>query len=393
MKILVVNAGSSTFKLSLFDFSNGEPLQPIWKGILDWGRATTYPQLSAQNIQGMKFEDTFSVFNRDEALSKLVHTLWEGATAVIKTADEIQAIGHRVVHGGIQFTEPVLIDNGVITAIQDLIPLAPLHNPGNLEGIQLMKKLFPTLPQVAVFDTAFHRTIPDAIQTYPIPYEWKNKGILKYGFHGISHHYCADRIVNLEGTKAKKIVNCHLGNGASICAIQDGKSYNTTMGLTPLEGLMMGTRSGSVDPGLLLYFLREISMPISDLDTMLNFKSGLKGICGTSDMRDVMEREDDAAKLAYSMYIDRLKTYIGAMAASMGGIDVLNFTAGIGENANQVRKDVCESLKFMGIRLDLSKNQDLKGERLLSCEESSVKIYVIPTQEEWMIARISYHFS
>lgn len=386
MKILVVNAGSSTYKLSFFDLQNQtDPCIPIWKGKLDWGQGTC--KMEAQGPQ--KVENQFGMSEIEQALNALVQTLWEGPAKVIGGPQSVEKVGHRVVHGGPRLISPVVITDEVKAEIRKLIPLAPLHNPGNLEGIELMQKIFSTIPQIAVFDTAFHATISEVKRTYPIPYAWKEKDIVRYGFHGISHHYCAEKIPQMV-PGGNRLINCHLGNGASLCAIKEGKSVDTTMGLTPLEGLMMGTRSGSIDPGIILYLMREEHISLPELDNLLNFESGLKGICGASDMRDILNRTNDKAKLAFEMFVYRLQYYIGAMASSLGGIDILSFTAGIGEHAYQVREAACKGLEYLGISLDLQKNRECQGDAIISTDESQVKVVVVQTQEEWMIARACF---
>ncbi len=327
----------------------------------------------------------------DSGLKKLLQTLHDGPTKVIESLNDVKCIGHRVVHGGSLFLKPVLIDESVKEEIKKLIPLAPLHNSVNLEGIELMERLFPGVPQIAVFDTAFHLTMSEVVKTYPIPFKWKEKGIQRYGFHGISHQYCAERVQKLFLTDGRscgfKMINCHLGNGSSLCAIQDGKSVDTTMGMTPMEGLMMGTRSGSIDPGIMLYLLREEHFSHQDLDELLNFESGLKGICGLSDMREIKARDDFPAKLALDMFVYRLKYYIGALAATLNGLDLLCFTGGIGENDAAIRERVCEGLGYSGINLDKQKNRNCAGDQEISVIDSKVKVVVVDTQEEWMIAR------
>lgn len=329
MKILVLNAGSSSYKLALYDVNSqselGEPEAPIWEN------------------ESLKLGSSLS---------------------------DIDVVGHRIVHGGAQFQEPVLITKSVKETIRQYIPLAPLHNPKGLEGIEQMEKLLPNVPQVAVFDTAFHSTIPAAASTYPGPYEWIHLGIKRYGFHGISYEYCAARCSKLLKKDSLKIVCCHLGNGASIAAIDNGRSVDTTMGFTPLEGLMMGSRSGSIDPGILLYLEQELHQSPEELFNILNFKSGLLGISGaSSDMREIMAlraKGDKRAILSYDMYIHSLKKNIGAMVAALDGLDALVFTGGIGEHAADVRASACKGLAHMGI--------------------DKVPVLVIPTREDWCIA-------
>lgn len=390
MKILVVNAGSSSHKLSLFDSKGDYPTHSLWKAHLDWGR----PDNQFYTIQisdGETVSYPLNTSSLEEGLRKVLESLWKGSTPLIAAPSEIRRIGHRVVHGGALFQKPVRVTEAVKADIRKLIPLAPLHNPGNLEGIELLEQIFPTTPQIAVFDTAFHSTMSEVVKTYPVPYEWKEKGIQRYGFHGTSHHYCAIRVAEMMERRdsSLRLVNCHLGNGASLCAIRDGKSVDTTMGFTPLEGLMMGTRCGSIDPGILLYAMRELNMTSKEVDTLLTFESGLKGIGGNSDMREILAQKNERAKLALNMYVYRLKSFIGSMVASLGGIDVLSFTAGIGEHAAYIREKTCEGLAYLGIRLDSEKNRQCESDQDLDIAaiDSAVRIFVIHTQEEWMIAK------
>ncbi len=386
MKILVVNAGSSSHKLCFYDLDHDEPVEPLWQGSIDWD----VPLLKVKTHNGAKFELNLKGIQVKEGLDFLLKTLWEGQTQVIEGPSEIEKIGHRVVHGGSKFEQPILINAEVKEQIRQLIPLAPLHNPVNLQGIELMEQFFPNVPQMAVFDTAFHVSMPEVVKTYPVPWEWKQKGIQRYGFHGISHHYCAERTAKFFQQKPKelKIINCHLGNGCSLCAIQEGRSYETTMGLTPLEGLMMGTRCGSIDPGILLYLLREKELTLPELDGTLNFTSGLKGIAGLSDMRELLDKQgEERACLAVQMFVHRLKTSIGALAVALDGFNVLSFTAGIGENSPFIREEVCRGLGCLNVALDLDKNRTCRPDQEITASGSSVRVLVLHTQEEWMIAR------
>lgn len=392
MKALILNAGSSTYKLSLFEIHSPEQLVCLWKGKLDWG--TGVCRITAEVPDKEKYNSSIPTSDISSALKQLIQTLWNGSTKVIEGPESIEAIGHRIVHGGAVFETAVRIDHNVKEEIRQLIPLAPLHNPINLAGIELMEQLFPSIPQIAVFDTAFHATMSEVIKTYPISYEWKEKGIQRYGFHGISHHYCAERVQKIfmkEGSSFK-MINCHLGSGASLCAIENGKSMDTTMGMTPMEGLMMGTRSGTIDPGVMLYLLREEHLSIQNLDELLNFESGLKGIAGSSDMREVMAKrnENRLAQLAIDLFVYRLKYFIGALAASLNGLDLLCFTGGIGEHDAVIREAVCEGLTYLGISLDKEKNKRCEGDQEISLRDSKLKVVVVETQEEWMIARACF---
>ena len=395
MKILVVNAGSSSHKLSLFDLCDDQPTEPLWEGSLDWGRGQMPLSLKVKGSGGRQVEQELENRNVEEGLKILLNSLWQGPAQVIKDLSAIERIGHRVVHGGSEFERPTLIEKEVKKQIGKLIPLAPLHNPANLQGIEFMEKAFPSVPQIAVFDTSFHLTMPEIIKTYPVPWAWKEWGVLRYGFHGISHHYCAERVAHFlhRDPRELKIINCHLGNGCSLCAIKEGKSYDTTMGLTPLEGLMMGTRCGSIDPGILLYLMREQHLSLQELDGALNSASGLKGIGGHSDMRELLGLQGDArALLAVQMFVHRLQGLIGALAASLEGFNVLSFTAGIGENAASIREAVCRGLSFLGLAIDSDKNVNCTPDAEISSAASSIKVLVIHTREDWMIARACLNF-
>ncbi len=362
MKILVVNGGSSSFKFALFEAIDSFPAEPIWK----------------KNIE---FKNPSE--NREIAIKK----------ALEEVPKDIDIIGHRIVHGGSLFQKPTPITSDVKKAIQDLSRIAPLHNPVNLEGVDIAEELFPRAKQMAVFDTAFHSTMPEVAWTYPGPWKWREEGIRRYGFHGISHQYCSERIEKLMKSTPKKLIVCHLGNGSSCTAISHGKSIDTSMGFTPMEGLMMGTRSGTVDPGILIYLQREKKLTVDEVDVCLNKQSGLLGVGESSDMREILTRankQDPRAVLALNLYIYRLKQVIGALTASLDGLEVLCFTAGIGENASAVRQMTCDGLNFLGIKLDLKANLKCDADELISTQDSKVKVYVIHTREEWLIAKESY---
>lgn len=391
MNILVVNAGSSTHKFSLYQLKDEKPIVPLWEAALDWGMKDKPMTLEVKTAKG-KIEQKIDEREVKKGIETLLKTLWEGENAVIEGPAAIQKVGHRVVHGGSQFEQPTLITHEVKEHIRQLIPLAPLHNPSSLQGIEIMQAVFPIVPHIAVFDTAFHLSMPEMIKTYPLPLEWKEKGVQRYGFHGISHHYCAERVAEYLNEDNLKIINCHLGNGCSLCAIKDGKSFETTMGLTPLEGLMMGTRCGSIDPGILFYLMREYHLPVEELDKTLNLSSGLKGISGQSDMRELLKSQDAYAKLAVEMFVHRLTSFIGALAASLEGFHVLNFTAGIGENAAPIREAVCKKLSFLNLTLDNAKNRTCKPDALISSPDSAIQVLVLHTREEWMIARACLQF-
>jgi acetate kinase len=396
MKILVLNSGSSTQKSALFELgpeSSPNPVAPMWEGKLEWDGDKE--KLTVQNADGKKVneEATIPPGDRKTSLEKLLTKLWQPPTQVIRESAEIQIVGHRIVHGGPKLTEPTIITSEVKQAIADLYAIAPLHNAAGLQGIELAEKLFPKIKQVAVFDTGFHRTLPLAAKVYPGPYEWFERDIRRYGFHGINHEYCAHRAAHILKRKlaSLRIISCHLGNGCSLAAIDGGKSVDTTMGFTPLEGVMMGTRSGSVDPGILIHLMRTEDAGSKDLDDTLNRHSGLLGISGVSaDMRDVLEtaaKGNDRAKLAVDIFVHRLQAGIAAMAASLGGVDAIVFTAGIGENAASVRLDACAKLGFLGVQLDDRKNSSAKPDVVISAPDSAVKVLVIRAQEDWSIAR------
>jgi acetate kinase len=396
MKILVLNSGSSTQKSALYDLASPsftEPVAPLWEGKLEWDG--NKEKLTIHNSAGKIIEEhaTIQANDRKASLEKLLTKLWQSPGQVIPDPAEIQIVGHRIVHGGPKLTEPVIISAKVKQAIRDVSAIAPLHNAAGLQGIELAEKLFPDVPQVAVFDTGFHRTLPLPAKVYPGPYEWFEHDIRRYGFHGINHEYCAHRAAHLlkRELATLKIVSCHLGNGCSLAAIDGGKSVDTTMGFTPLEGIMMGTRSGSVDPGILIHLMRTETASAKDLDETLNRHSGLLGISGvSSDMRDLLEavgKGNDRAKLAVEIFIHRLRAGIAAMAASLGGLDVIVFTAGIGENAASVRRDTCAKLRFLGIELDDAKNSSAKLDAEISASQSAVRVLVIGAQEDWSIAR------
>lgn len=398
MKILVLNAGSSTYKSSIFHIEKGsldKPMEPLWEGLLDYGHKSKGATLQVTIPSGKLPERPVPNAKLSDAVKAMVETAWTGPAKVLAGPEEILVVGHRVVHGGEKFQKPVIIDQSVKDAIRELFHLAPLHNPANLGGIEILQGLFPSIPQVAVFDTAFHSKIPDAAATYAIPYQWKQKGIRRYGFHGISHEYCSKRAAALLGKELKdlKIITCHLGNGCSLAAVSGGISIDTTMGFTPLEGLMMGTRCGSIDPSILIYLIRENGMDAKGLETCLNFDSGLKGICGHSDMREVMELNkngDARAKLAYEMFIHSLNRNIGAMLGSLGSIDALVFTAGIGENAPDIREKACRQLSFANIAIDSVKNKEAKDDQIISLATSQAQVLVIHTREDLAIARYCF---
>jgi acetate kinase len=395
MKILVLNAGSSSQKSALFELGreSAEPVAPLWEGKLEWdGNGET---LTIRNSQSKKIREQAEVpiLERRVSVEKILRHLWSGPAAVLKSVDEIAVVGHRIVHGGPKLSEPVIVTEAVKQAIAEVASIAPLHDRAGLEGIELIEKLLPGKRQIAVFDTGFHRTLPLEAKVYPGPYAWYEHDIWRYGFHGINHQYCAHRAAQLlkRDVSSLKIVTCHLGNGCSLAAIDGGKSVDTTMGFTPIEGLMMGTRPGSVDPGILIHLMRTQKAGATELDDVLNHQSGLLGISGvSSDLRDViaaMGKANERAKLAFEIFVLRLRCEIGAMAASLGGLDVLVFTAGIGENSLEVRDECCKKLQFLGVQLDEEKNSAGKSDADISRADSKVRVLVIRAQEDWAIAQ------
>jgi acetate kinase len=399
MKILVLNSGSSSQKSCLYEIGEMIPKDPplcLWEGKVEWVDDQTH--FSIKNCGGVAVKDKAPVNSRVEAIERLLQTLWEGKTRAISGPTEIEVVGHRVVHGGPQHFEPAVVTSEVKSAIKNVSVFAPLHNRAELEGMDIVAKLLGTVPQIAVFDTGFHRSMPLAAKTYPGPYEWFEQGIRRYGFHGINHQYCAERAAQLLGKSlvSLRLVTCHLGNGCSLAAIRQGNSIDTTMGFTPLEGLMMGTRSGSVDPGVLTYLMRRKHFLDDQLDDVLNKKSGLLGISGiSSDMREILAARKNAAepakmeraKLAFDMYVHRLQSGIGAMMAVLGGMDALVFTAGVGENSPEVRAAACDNFAFLGLKLDREKNAQSPADADICAPDSKLPVLVIRAQEDWMIAR------
>jgi acetate kinase len=394
MKILVLNSGSSSQKSNLYEIGADlphSPPAPLWEGKIEWDGDTA--QLHVRTSRGANRQERVKVSSRAHAIEQLLDTLWKGSASVLSSSAEIDVAGHRIVHGGQKFTQPTMITPQVKSTIAGMSAFAPLHNRAELEGIEIVEKKIGAIPQVAVFDTSFHSDLPEAAAVYPGPYEWLSRGIRRYGFHGINHQYCAQRAAQLLGRDlpSLKLITCHLGNGCSLAAIQGGRSVDTTMGFTPLDGLMMGTRSGSVDPGILTFLMRQDGVTGQQLDDLLNKKSGLLGISGiSSDMRELvaaMEAGNARAKLAFEIFIHRLQSSIGAMIAVLGGLDALVFTAGIGENSPEVRAAACATLSVLGLQLDSSKNAQASGDQDISAPDSRVRIFVIRAQEDWAIAK------
>ena len=394
MNVLVLNSGSSSQKSCLYEIGDtlpADPLACIWEGKFEWADGKV--EYSIKNSRGVSRKNQTPAGSRGEAIERLLHSLWSSETQVISGPSDIDVVGHRVVHGGPQYVEPSVVTPEVKSAIESVSVFAPLHNRAELEGMEIVTKLLGPVPQIAVFDTGFHRMMPLSAATYPGPYEWFEQGIRRYGFHGINHQYCALRAAQMLGKNLKslKLVTCHLGNGCSLAAIREGRSVDTSMGFTPLEGLMMGTRSGSVDPGILTYLVRQRQLSGQQLDEVLNQKSGLLGVSGiSSDMRHILaasKNGHERAKLALDIYVHRLRSGIGAMVAVLGGIDALVFTAGVGENSPEVRAAVCDNFAFLGLKPDEGKNAQSPLDEDISAPDATARILVIHAQEDWMIAR------
>jgi len=386
MKILVCNSGSSSLKFGLFE-ANHEVL--LAEGGIDW---TTEPtRLVVRRPGRPDIREELDLREHSDGVARILECLQTGPWAPLVGLDDIDAVGHRVVHGGNRYTVAVRITPEVQTAIGELSELAPLHNPASLEGIRAVEKILPSVPQVAVFDTAFHATLSTTARTYPVQRLWTNDwGIHRYGFHGLSHAYCARRAAEMLERSDSRLIIAHLGNGASVSAIRDGICVDTSMGFTPLEGVVMGTRSGNVDPGMLIYLIRRKGLSAEQLDYALNHESGLLGISGTcSDMRQILEQsaESPDARLALTVYIHRLVQSIGAMAATLGGVDGLVFTAGVGENSARVRELACENLGHLGLNLDRTANDRLKPDADVALPTSPARILVISTREDLTIVR------
>ncbi|MBN2218478.1 MAG: acetate kinase [Pirellulales bacterium] len=386
MKIFVCNSGSSSLKFSLFD-SESELL--LTEGEIDW---TTAPTQLVLHRRGQEtFHDTLRLASHDDAVARILDDLQSGPSAPLRGLEEIGAVGHRVVHGGDRYTKAVVITSEVKRVIGELAELAPLHNPAALAGMTAMERILPDTPQVAVFDTAFHATLSEAARTYPVPYRWTHEwGIRRYGFHGLSHSYCTGRAAEVLGRRDLRLVIAHLGGGASVSAVRNGVCMDTSMGFTPLDGLMMGTRSGSLDPGILIYVMEYKGLSGSQLDVALNDQAGLLGVSGiSSDMREVLAESPDHpdARLAVDVYVHRLRQTIGSMAATLGGIDAMVFTAGVGEHAPKIRRRVCENMEFLGLELDPEANENCRPDADIATPTSPARILVIGTREDLTIVR------
>ncbi|MCL2323526.1 MAG: acetate kinase [Oscillospiraceae bacterium] len=389
MKILVINCGSSSLKYQLFEMDNEKVLA---KGIVE--RIGINGSVLTHKVGSEKFIKETPMNNHTDAIKYVIEALVDKEHGVISHLSEINAVGHRVVHGGERYSKSAIVNDEVLSDLEDLSKLAPLHNPANIIGIKACRELMPNVPMVIVFDTSFHQTMPKNAYMYAIPYEiYEKYGVRKYGFHGTSHDYVAHKAAEFLGKNIEdlKIITCHLGNGSSLCAVDGGKSIDTSMGFTPLEGIAMGTRSGDIDPAVIPFLVKETGKDIDEILNILNKQSGVLGLSGvSSDFRDIEAAKDEGnerAKLALEVFCYRVKKYIGAYIAALGGIDVIVFTAGVGENGPYTRKECCRGLEFLGIKLDDELNK-VRGElKEISTEDSKVKVLVVPTDEELMIAR------
>ena len=389
MKVLVVNCGSSSLKYQLIDM---ETENVMAKGYLE--KIGLPDSFLTHTVNGEKHKIEKKIANHEEGIELVIEQLLHADYGVISDLSEIDAIGHRIVHGGEKFTESVLVTDEVIKGIEDAVKFAPLHNPAHLQGIYACQSKFPGKPNVVVFDTAFHQTLPQKAYMYAVPYEYYDKyKVRKYGAHGTSHRFVSKRVAEVVGKPIEdlKILVCHLGQGASLCAVKGGKSVETTMGLTPLAGVPMGTRSGDIDPSLVTFLMEKENLTPAEMEKVLNKKSGKLGLSGvSSDDRDIeaaAKEGNERAKLAIDNFVYQVAGYIGKLVAQMNGVDVIAFTAGIGENGIEARRDICQYLEFLGITIDEEKNNCRGKEVEISTPDSKVKVYVIPTNEELMIAR------
>ncbi len=386
MNILIINAGSSSLKYQLMDPDTGVVSA---KGLCE--RIGIDGRLN-HKVGDKKVVKDIPMPTHSEAIAATLDILVDEVDGVIKSVSEIDAVGHRVLHGGMEFFDSCIVNDDVIKAIEKCIPLGPLHNPANLMGIRACQAVMPTTPQVAVFDTAFHMTMPPKAYRYAIPTEYyENDSIRRYGFHGTSHKYVAKRTAELVGKKEFKMINCHLGNGSSLCAIKDGKCQDTTMGLTPLAGVPMGTRSGDIDPAVVQFICNKYGMNVDECLNMLNKKSGVLALSETSsdfrDLEDGEARGDENCILALNKFFYEVAKYIGAYTAALNGVDVITFTAGVGENGPDTRQAICDYLGYLGVKLDPEANNCRGKERLISAPDSKVQVWVVPTNEELMIAQ------
>jgi len=385
-KILVCNAGSSSFKFSFFD-AEDEVL--LAEGGIDWLRKPT--RLLFRQADRPEIREDLKLEKHADAVVRILEYLQAGQSAALDSLEDLRAVGHRIVHGGNRYSSAVLITAEVKRTIEELTELAPLHNPASLDGITAVEQALPKVPQVAAFDTAFHASLSEAARTYPVPKKWTREwGIRRYGFHGLSHSYCTGQAAKMLGRPSLRFVIAHLGNGASLSAVRDGICIDTSMGFTPMERLMMATRSGTIDPGILIYLLRHKGLDVNALDEALNYESGLLGISGTSsDLRQLLSElpHNRDARLAVDVYVHRIVQTVGAMAATLGGIDALVFTAGVGEGSSEIRKRVCEKLKYLGLELDPAANETCKPDADIAMPASKARILVIATREDLTIMR------
>jgi acetate kinase len=390
MKILVLNCGSSSIKYQLFDMTKKECL--VKGNVQKIGLLGTY--IENENYKKVKIRLDINITDYQKGIEEILKIVTHPEYGALQNLDEIKAVGHRVVHGGEVFKDHTIIDNGILDMLENLSNLAPLHNPQNIRGIVSAQQVLPNIPQVAVFDTSFHQSIPAHSYMYPIPYAlYKKDKVRRYGFHGTSHYFVSQKAYEEYGIDKynSKVVTCHLGNGSSITAVLNGQSVDTSMGMTPVEGLMMGTRVGDIDAGALLHIMTTEELSLADMNNLINKQSGLLGISGISfDMREIhaaIKTGGDRAKLAYDMFVYRIRKYIGAYCAVMNGMDALIFTGGIGENDWDVRRDVCKGFDYLGLKFDDAKNDGLRAKQeLLSAPDSKVKVIIIPTNEELVIA-------
>ncbi|KEH97945.1 acetate/propionate family kinase [Clostridium massiliodielmoense] len=389
MKILVINCGSSSLKYQLIDMTSE---QPIAQGLVD--RIGIEGSILTHKVNGKKYKIEEEMKDHKKAIELVLNALINEEYGVIKDMAEISAVGHRVVHGGEKYAESVLIDSEVMKALEEFIKLAPLHNPPNIIGINACKELMPNTPMVAVFDTAFHQTLPDYAYMYSLPYDlYEKHGIRKYGFHGTSHKYVSAMAAKVLGKSIEdlKLITCHLGNGSSLAAVKNGKCVDTSMGFTPLAGLTMGTRCGDIDPAIVTFLIKELNYSVDEVNKIMNKESGVLGISGiSSDFRDILKAAaegNERAELALNIFKNKVIQHIGAYTAVMGGVDAIVFTAGVGENSEPIRKRIVSELGFLGINLDKEKNKVMGEIETISTEDSKVRVLVIPTDEELMIAR------
>jgi acetate kinase len=396
MRVLVLNAGSSSLKSCLYELEGTLPEAaplPRWEGRLEWEETFRNVRLRAKREGRQVMDEQPSIQSESAAARHLLQTLWDGPARVLASPAEVDVVGHRVVHGGEKYSAPTVVTAEVKQEISRLSASAPEHNPAEVAVIETAEEIFKSNQQVAVFDTAFHQTLPRNAFTYPGPYDWLERGIRRYGFHGISHQYCAARTARVLGRNldSLRVVTCHLGHGCSLAAVRNGRSVDTTMGFTPLEGLMMGSRSGSIDPGILIHLLREGKYSASRLEEVLNRESGLLGLSGVSDdMRQIlsaMQGGNARARLAFDTFVHRLRQQMGAMIASLGGVDALAFTAGIGENSPEVRAEACTGFEFLGLKLDRLKNVQSPVDCDIAAADSAVRVVVVAAREDWAIAR------